>query len=236
MCNLIQSAAPPVKGPALLYYITDRSQFPGTGEQQELALLKRIRECAMAGVDYIQLREKDLTTRELEQLAGKAVAAIPRGSTTRFLINSRIDVALACSAHGVHLPANYLSAGEARTIFARAGVSHAIISVSTHSAAEVISAESQGADFAVFGPVFEKSGTPNPNGHQQLAALAHNPCRAVPPMPVLALGGVTLENAAQCLAAGADGIAAIRMFQEQDAAEIVTKLRRLRMAGTVAGS
>lgn len=236
MCNPIQSAAPPAKGPALLYYITDRIQFPGRLEEQELALLKKIRECAMAGVDYIQLREKDLTTRELEQLASKAVAAIPRGSTTRLLINSRIDVALACGAHGVHLPANYLSAGEARAIFARAGVSHAVISVSTHSAAEVVSAESQGADFAVFGPVFEKRGTPNPNGLQQLAALTHNPNRAVPRMPVLALGGVTLENAAQCLAAGADGIAAIRMFQEQDAAEIVKKLRRLRMAGTVVES
>lgn len=235
MCNPAKPAATVKKGPLLLYYITDRRQFPGTREEQELALLKRIRECAAAGVDHIQLREKDLSTRELEQLAGKAMDVIPRASATRLLINSRIDVALACGAHGVHLPANYLSAGEARAIFARAGVNHAVISVSTHSVQEVASAEAQGADFAVFGPVFEKTGTPNPGGLEQLAALAHNRVRAVPPMPVLALGGVTLENAGRCLAAGADGIAAIRLFQEQEAAGTIRKLRGLRLTETPAG-
>lgn len=236
MCNPVKSAAPVRNRPVLLYYITDRTQFPGTCAQQESRLLEKIHECAAAGLDYIQLREKDVTTRELERLASKAMAAIPRGSGTRLLINSRIDVALACGAHGVHLPANYLSADEARAIFAHAGVSQPIICVSTHSASEVALAESQGADFAVFGPVFEKSGVANTGGLEQLAALAHTQSRAVPPMPVLALGGVTLENAAQCLAAGADGLAAIRMFQEQDAAGTVRELRRLCMSKTVAGS
>jgi thiamine-phosphate pyrophosphorylase len=234
MCNPIQSAAPAAKLPVLLYYITDRRQFAGSRAEQAQRLLDKIRECAAAGVDYIQLREKDLSTRELERLGTRAIAAIPSGCATRLLINSRIDVALACGAHGVHLPANHLSAGETRAIFARAGKTHPIIGVSAHSAAEVLSAESQGADFAVLGPVFEKKGIPNPNGLQQLAALAHIPNRAAPAMPILALGGITLENAAQCLAAGAAGIAVIRMFQEKDVATTVETLRRLRIGDAVA--
>src|SRR5258708_20186605 len=86
----------------LLYYITDRRQFPGNGEEQRQRLLAKIAECAAAGVDYIQLREKDLTTRELHRLAEEAIASIPADSRTRLLINSRVDVALACGAHGVH--------------------------------------------------------------------------------------------------------------------------------------
>lgn len=236
MCNPAQSAAPAVHGPVLLYYITDRRQLAALPSDQEQRLLAKIGECAAAGVDYIQLREKDLSTRDLEQLATKVMAAIPTGSATKLLINSRIDVALACGAHGVHLPGNYLSASEARAIFSRVGKSHAIIGVSTHSADEVVSAESQGADFAVLGPVFEKNGIPNPNGLERLAALARNPNRATPAMPVLALGGITLGNAAQCLAAGAAGVAAIRMFQEKDVSATVKILRRLRMVDAVARS
>ena len=236
MCYPIQSAAPAVNRPVLLYYITDRRQFAGTPKEQEQRLLEKIRECSSAGVDYIQLREKDLSTRALEQLAAKTMAALPSGSATKLLINSRIDVALACGAHGVHLPGNYLSAGEARAIFSRAGKSHAIICVSTHSAAEVACAESQGADFAVFGPVFEKNGVANPGGLQQLAVFAHRQDPAAQTMPVLALGGINIANAAQCIAAGAAGVAAIRMFQENEATEIVKKLRQLRTAKNLAGA
>ena len=86
-----------------LYYITDRRQFPGDCHEQEQRLLAKIAECAAAGVEYIQLREKDLEARALEDLAMKAMAALG-GSGTKLLINSRTDVALACGAHGVHLP------------------------------------------------------------------------------------------------------------------------------------
>ena len=144
-----------------LYYITDRRQFAGDHQEQEQRLLAKIAECAAAGVEYIQLREKDLEARALEDLACKAMVAIG-GSGTKLLINARTDVALACGAHGVHLPSNDLPASEVRTIFARADRSEPVIVVSTHSAAEVASAESHGASFAVFGPVFEKSGSANP--------------------------------------------------------------------------
>lgn len=209
--------------PPQLYYITDRRQFPGGAQEQERRLLEKIAECAAAGVDLVQLREKDLCVRALEELALKAMAALA-GSRTRLLINSRTDVALACGAHGVHLPANDLAASDARAIFARAGVSEPMIGVSTHSATEVASAEAHGADFAVFGPVFEKSGSANREGLEQLQQICHRTEAAQPPMPVLALGGITLENARLCMEAGAAGIAAIRLFQQNEVHVIVKKL------------
>ena len=209
---------------ALLYYITDRRQFPGDGNEQERRMLKKIAECAAAGVDMIQLREKDLSIRALEELALKAMAALA-GSPTRLLINARTDVALACGAHGVHLPANDLPASEARAIFSKAGISGPVIGVSAHSAAEVASAEAHGADFAVFAPVFEKGGAANREGLEQLRRICHRTEMAHPPMPVLALGGITLENARQCVAAGAAGIAAIRLFQQNDVPAVVKTLR-----------
>ena len=192
----------------LLYYITDRLQFPGNGEEQHQRLLAKIAECAAAGVDYIQLREKDLTTRELHCLAEEAIASIPADSHTCLLINSRIDVALACGAHGVHLPASSLGAADARAIFKKAGKRDAIVAVSTHSVEEVALAREQGTNFVVFGPVFEKAAQVSPDGLRQLAEA----CRIA--IPIFALGGVTRANAAQCLAAGAAGVAAIRLFQD----------------------
>src|ERR1700704_2826122 len=113
----------------LLYYITDRSQFRGDECARRRALLAKVAEAARAGVDYIQLREKDLSTRELEMLAQEALTAV-RNSTplrtenrelrtslrTRLLINSRTDVALAAGADGVHLRADDLSTREVRAV------------------------------------------------------------------------------------------------------------------------
>ena len=207
-----------------LYYITDRRLFPGNSVEQERQLLAKIAECATAGVDFIQLREKDLSTRALQELAQKAVAALG-DCKTQLLINARSDVALACRAHGVHLPANDLPASEVRAIFARTGIGFPIIGVSTHTSAEVASAEAHGADFAVFGPVFEKGGSANHAGLEQLRQACHRREKAHPPMPLLALGGITLENARQCVEAGAAGIAAIRLFQQNDVASVAKKLR-----------
>ena len=231
--------------PCQLYYITDRTQFPGDRVEQERRLLEKIAECAAAGIEMVQLREKDLEARELEELAYKAMAAL-RGSRTRLLINSRTDVALACGAHGVHLRAHDLRASEVRAIFFQAISLQAItlqaiaaqpvpatmqagaipvIGVSAHSAAEVASAEAHGADFAVFAPVFDKRGETNPEGLEQLRLICHRAEMAQPPMPVLALGGITLENAQRCLEAGAAGIAAIRLFQQGDVDAVVNRLR-----------
>jgi len=227
--------------PCQLYYITDRMQFPGDRAEQERRLLEKVAECAAAGIEMVQLREKDLEARALEELALKAMAALG-ASRTQLLINSRTDVALACGAHGVHLPAHDLRASEVRAIFLQATAFQAtsakhvpataqagavpVIGVSAHSVTEVASAEAHGADFAVFGPVFEKEGSTNREGLEQLRLICHRAEMAQPPMPVLALGGITLENAQRCLEAGAAGIAAIRLFQRNDVQAVALKLRQ----------
>jgi thiamine-phosphate pyrophosphorylase len=214
---------------SLLYYITDRKQFSGDGKEQERRLLDKIAECAAAGVDYIQLREKELRTGALEELANKAMSAL-RGSRTKLLINSRTDVALACGAHGVHLPSNDLPASEVRTIFSIANrtpdnMAGPIIGVSAHSAAEIAYAEAHGADFAIFAPVFAKGSTANPEGLEQLRQVCSRVRTTPSTMPILALGGITLQNAHLCLQAGAQGIAGIRLFQANDTHMVVRKVR-----------
>jgi len=209
-------------GPMLLCYITSRRQFPGNPGDQVRQLLDKIEESVAAGVDYIQLREKDLSARALEGLAEAAIRLFSADGPARLLINSRPDVALACGAHGVHLPANDLLPSEARALLARGGCAHPVIAVSVHSVEELSHAESHGADFAVFAPVFEKNGRKVSDGLLKLEQACQRPNRD---MPVLALGGITLENARQSMDAGADGIAAIRLFQENDVAGIAARLR-----------
>jgi thiamine-phosphate pyrophosphorylase len=222
----------------LLYYITNRAAFAGDERTRRLRLRDKIAEAASHGVDYIQIREKDLSTRELELLAREAMRVIRdkaksatgvRPPGTSLLINSRADVALASSAAGVHLRANDVSAVEVRAGWKRgAGTPYRetsprdpVIGVSCHSPEEVVQAAANQATFAVFAPVFEKPGAAgtSPTGLDALRQA----CRAR--IPVLALGGVTLQNAEPCLQAGAAGIAAIRLFQENDIGAIVRELR-----------
>jgi thiamine-phosphate pyrophosphorylase len=212
----------------LLYYITDRTQFPGDESARQGALLTKIAEAVRCGVDLIQLREKDLRARQLEALVHAALRIVRPGGTenrertTRLLVNSRSDVAIACEADGVHLRSDDVSPSEVQKIWARAEhSSRALVSVSCHSAPEVARAASEGADFAVFAPVFEKkdASQASPAGLSGLREA----CRQK--IPVLALGGIALRTAGACLDAGAAGVAAIRMFQENDIAEVVRQLR-----------
>lgn len=288
----------------ILYYITDSRQFPGTEQQKRERLLSKIAEVARAGVDFIQLREKDLRPRELVELAREALRIVrderertagdnphvrlanvdphrnsePRPDSSadssrskletrnsklnlqlptrhsRLLVNSRVDVALAAGADGVHLASTEIPASDARAVWTAAATRNAkhetrscLIAVSCHTPAEVRLAEAHGADFAVFAPVFEKVITDGSDGQRRTLTQRsgneglvqlRDACRAagrpVGPegigsthMPVLALGGVTLENAAACIEAGAAGIAAIRLFQQNDVAEVVSKLQVL---------
>jgi thiamine-phosphate pyrophosphorylase len=215
----------------LLLYITDRTQFPGGEGARQRTLLAKIAEATRCGVDFIQLREKDLSGRELEALA-RAVLRVVRENflpptenkkaATCLLINSRSDVAIACGADGVHLLTDDISPSDVRKIWAQAGqTSRPLISVSCHSANEVARAGSKGADFAVFAPVFEKKDAPR----ARLAGLDGLRDACQQEVPVLALGGITVENARACCDAGAAGIAAIRLFQEHDIAEVVRTLR-----------
>ena len=223
-----------------LYYITDRSQFPGGELSRRRALLAKIAEAVRAGVDYIQLREKDLSTRELETLAREAVSVLRQNQqttnhyplTTRLLINSRTDVTLAAGADGTHLRSDDVSPPDVRRVVEQTSGSsnhsplttnHFLIAVSCHTPADVLRAGSEGADFVVFAPVFEKREHPG-NRLAGLTAL-REACQTK--IPVLALGGVNLENAAACLEAGAAGIAAIRLFQENRIEDVVRVLRAL---------
>ena len=216
----------------LLYYISDRTQFPGDQARRRERLLQKIGEAARAGVDLIQLREKDMCIRDLEELAREAVRVVRQaGTTTRLLINSRSDVAIAVGAHGVHLTSKDIPAGDARVIFAKAGVLNPVIGVSCHSVEEVRMAESQGADFAVFGPVFAKSGQAGVGVDElrtacsRMTAVANVEGPGARGMPVLALGGVDAQNARACLEAGAAGVAGIRLFQQDAVAGLVARLR-----------
>ena len=129
-------------------------------------------------------------------------------------------MALACGAHGVHLPANDLTASDVRAIFARVGVGEPVIGVSTHLAAEVASAEAHGADFAVFGPVFETDSKRQYGSPVGLEGL-HEAANVLASFPVLAIGGISLTNASECLRAGASGIAAISLFANSESLESV---------------
>jgi thiamine-phosphate pyrophosphorylase len=218
----------------LLYYITDRSQFPGDEAARRSRLLEKITEAVRCGVDYIQLREKDLSTRELEVLAREVMAVIHKLRTgnqqlrTGLLINSRTDIALACDADGVHLRSNDISPAVVRKIWTQSGAgagaaARVTVGVSCHTASEAANAAAQGADFVVFGPVFEKKEGPI-GGPAGLGAL-RQACREK--ISVLALGGITLKNAESCIQAGAAGIAGIRLFQGNDLGGVVSKLRGL---------
>ncbi|MDR3747175.1 MAG: thiamine phosphate synthase [Acidobacteriota bacterium] len=222
----------------LLYYITDRHAFAGDEDHQRRALLRRVAEAVAAGVDYIQLREKDLSTRALERLANEAVSAVrANSSVTRLLVNGRVDVALACGADGIHLPGNSLPASEVRSLWMRSANRAPVIGASTHSVDEVRYAEAHGADFAVLAPIFEK---PNTDARGLGLALLSIACHGAPPpdnteaaprslFPVLALGGVKLDNVTACVRAGASGVAGIRLFQE---GEVLATVRALRQIGS----
>jgi thiamine-phosphate pyrophosphorylase len=151
------------------------------------------------GVDIIQIREKDLAARELLELAIR-VRDLAAGSTTKVLVNGRLDIALAAELDGVHLPSHGFATSRVRPFVRTLGVS-------THSVAGALLAEQAGADFVFFGPIFE---TP---GKTAVGIPALREVTKAVRIPVLAIGGITLANTSDCLAAGAAGIAAIRLFQ-----------------------
>jgi thiamine-phosphate pyrophosphorylase len=218
----------------LLCYVTDRHRLAEVESAEQLERLRsKIGAAAEAAVDWIQIREKDLPGKDCSSLTREALQRARKHSAgktirTRILVNDRLDVALAERAGGVHLGEKSLPLAEAARIVEKRGdLKDFLIGVSCHALEAARTAASSGADYLFFGPVFAtpaKASFGEPQGIARLAEV----CRAVA-IPVLAIGGITLENAADCFAAGASGIAAIRLFQDaRDVSSLVQSLRKLK--------
>jgi thiamine-phosphate pyrophosphorylase len=193
----------------LLYLITDRHLLPQKKNKSPFdTLIELIAEALAAGVDLVQIRERDLTTRELYWLT-KSIADIAQLYRASVLVNERSDVAAACGV-GVHLTTRSMGAEVIRKTFGEA----LLIGVSTHSLAEARAAESGGANFIVFGPVYETASKKvygEPVGVEALREVTD-----ILKIPVFALGGIRLDNYRESLIAGAAGLAAISLFSEAD--------------------
>ena len=229
----VPSNSPGTRKFPVLCYVTDRRSLPvATPSAEFSALLQKIAEIARLGADWVQIREKDLSARQLTTLVRETAHSLPtqpgkEPSTTRILINDRVDVALTQGAAGVHLGESSIAVGEVkRLVESRVSTRDFLLGVSCHSLAGAKSAAAGGADYIFFGPVFatpSKAAFGEPQGVKRLAEA----CQSVP-IPVLAIGGITLENATTCLTAGAAGIAAIRLFQDaSDPAATVEALRKI---------
>ncbi|HEY2108357.1 MAG TPA: thiamine phosphate synthase, partial [Candidatus Acidoferrales bacterium] len=206
----------------IICYVTDSKALPAdktASTPPNKALLDTIRAAAAAGVDWVQIREKGLATRDLFELVREAVALAPeapgptQSHSIKVIVNDRLDVALGAGAAGVHLGHASAPAGEV-VRWCRAGNAPPdfLIGVSCHSLEGAREAESAGASYTYFGPIYE---TPSkipfgkPHGVGELAQVA----KAVR-IPVIAIGGINESNAVECIRAGAAGIAAIRMIQD----------------------
>lgn len=200
----------------VLCYVTDRKAL--AGDPTLAPLMESIRSAIAGGVDWVQIREKDLPARDVLSLAAAAIRAAAdsnlRRLPARVIVNDRLDVALAAGAAGVHLGRESLPAAEV-VRWCRSGNAPRdfLIGVSCHSESDVREAQAAGASYVFFGPVYE---TPSkqpfgpPQGIARLAAVC-----AAARLPVIAIGGINDENATECIRAGAAGVAAIRMYQQR---------------------
>jgi thiamine-phosphate pyrophosphorylase len=200
----------------IVCYVTDRQSLRlDAGQSRESALVRRIENAVRAGLDWIQIREKDLPARDLLGVTRRAIGLCKSTSAqteTRILVNDRLDVAWAAGAAGIHAGEN---SPPLRVLVQSVHVSLAtdfLVGASCHSLASAANAAEAGADYLFFGPIFDTPSKARFGPAQGLAKLAQI-CVAVS-IPVIAIGGITVENAGQCLEAGAAGIAAIRLFQQ----------------------
>ena len=220
----------------ILCYVTDRRSLSDAKPLECVATLaKKIEHVAAAGIDWVQIREKDLPAAELAALTRQSLDIAKHSAKSanaiRVLVNDRLDVAIAERAHGVHLGEKGLPVAEAKRLVESARGRHALddsflIGVSCHSLEAAQAAQRNGADYIFFGPVFA---TPSkaPFGAPQGTERLEQVCRSLS-IPVLAIGGISLENVPACMRVGATGIAAIRLFQgAPDPVLIVHRFRQL---------
>ena len=191
-----------------------------SGESTPDQILQLVRAAVDAEAPLFQIREKSLFGRVLFELVARA-AQLTRGSKTRLLVNDRSDIARAAGADGVHLTTHSLPVDVVRKIYG----AEFLTGVSTHSLDEARAAQAAGADFIVFGPVFEtesKRVYGPPQGLDKLSEVT----RELGEFPVVAIGGITLENAGECFRAGASGVAAIRLLSE--AHQLLDRIHKIR--------
>ena len=187
------------------YLITEGKAAKDNFKQKKREIVNSVRNAADRGIELVQIREKQLSAKLLYELASAAVDAA-KGSQTKILINDRFDIAVAAKTDGVHLTGRSIPAAVVR----KNTPNNFLIGVSTHSLAETVAAAKDGADFALFGPVFETPGKGDVVGIDKLAAI----CESVAPFPVIAVGGIDASNYRQILENGAAGFAAIRYLND----------------------
>jgi thiamine-phosphate pyrophosphorylase len=184
--------------------ITDRRRLQAGGED---VLVRRVSTAAAAGVDLVQVRERDMEAGALSHLVTRCLEAV-RGTRTRVLVNDRLDVALATGAHGVHLRSDSMPAARVRSL-TPAGF---LVGRSVHSVEEatLVSADG-GVDYLLFGAVFATASKPGqaPAGVRMLGDVA-----AATSVPVLGIGGITAETMTQLAGTGSAGVAAIGWFAD----------------------
>jgi thiamine-phosphate pyrophosphorylase len=202
----------------LRYAITDRVLLSRNGQKRSpvdfgLALQQQAARLVADGVDFLQLREKDLHPAEIATLS-RALLDQLRGSSTRLLLNSRADIAVATAAHGVHLTSapDELTPAQVHDLYAQASLPPPVVTLSCHSLEDVVRHRLEPLTAILFGPVFEKSVSGEHRAEGSGLTALHQACEAARPLPVLALGGVTSINQAACIQAGAAGVAGIRLF------------------------
>ena len=204
-----------------IYLVTDRKQLAPdarTTREELIALESFLGEAIDAGVDVIQIRERDLDGGLVAELV-RNVATRARGSSTRVVVNDRADVALAAGAHGVHLRADGPPVDRVRAL----GASKWVIGKSVHTSAEARRASDAGADYVLFGTVFSGGSKGHVPEGDRITALrdATRGSRA----PVIAIGGIDPAGAARCINAGAAGVAAISIFLPEGRAALAMGVR-----------
>ena len=189
----------------MICLVTDRRRL-STGVDAVDLLIELVGAAARAGIDLVQVRERDLEGRALAALVSRCLAAVDR-SATKVLVNDRVDIAAATGAHGVHLRADSVNVTAARLLLGK----HAMVGRSIHTVDEAASAAADGADFLIFGALYQTmskdAGHPTVTLDDLRAAG-----RAATGVPILAIGGITATRASEVARAGAAGIAGIGMF------------------------
>jgi thiamine-phosphate pyrophosphorylase len=203
-------------GRPIVYVITNGQATVEYFDEAAIQIVGLIEAAVDENVALFQIREKLLTGKQLFELTSMCAQAT-RGTSTKLLVNDRADIAAAAGADGVHLTETSIPVAVVRKAFG----DKLLIGKSVHSAEKAIAASRDGADFAIYGPVFDTPGKGEAVGIESLAQT----CSIVAPFPVIGLGGIDVSNCKAVVHTGAAGVAGIRSFSDREALlSIITAL------------